>query len=107
MDHQRLTAHNESNKVQSSEKSSRQQSDGLSELDRGFNLFVEGMELLGWNDDSKDAKKDEIDVTFNAMVDVMDSLGFGKELTEPNKSFQYFLDLFICKLKLIYSRIFS
>ena len=76
---------NESNKVQSSEKSSRQQSDGLSELDRGFNLFVEGMKLLGWNDDSKDAKKDEIDVTFNAMVDVMDSLGFGKELTEPNK----------------------
>ena len=64
-------------------KSLDDQSDELSGQDSGFNALVEGMKILGWNDYSRNDKKNETNDVFNKMVDVMDSLGFGKEAPKP------------------------
>jgi len=61
-----------------------------------------------WNNGAKTfIKKWGISIKFFKKYYLKSDTRFDGELTEPNKSFQYFLDLFVCKLKLIYSRIFS
>ena len=61
-----------------------------------------------WNNGAKTfIKKWGISIKFFKKYYLKSDTRFDGDLTEPNKSFQYFFDLFICKLKLIYSRIFS
>lgn len=61
-----------------------------------------------WNNGAKTfIQKWGISIKFFKKYYLKSDTKFEGELTDPNKSYLYFFDLFICKLKLIYTRIFN
>ncbi len=61
-----------------------------------------------WNDGSRTfLKKWGISIKFFKKYYLRTNLKFDGELNDPNKNFFYYRDLFLCKLKLIYIKIFN